>query len=1126
MVHQGARRTRKTQTIAKFFSSLRQQRWGFIALTTMSLTMPALSAQTGVHFNHEFAPTDSFVKGPELERRADLCLNGMWEFQPVALPLSFREGIDPAPALPSPDPTHWEKTRIRIPSPWNANSFANQEGQGGDFRNFPSYPASWDKAEMGWLRRTVSVPGKWSGNRVLLHFAAAAGDLQILVNGKPAATKFDIFFPFDVDVTDLIKPGAVNEILIGVRKASLFDQKGKYGRRIYQAGSFWGQHVIGLWQDVDLVSVPGVRVSDVFVEPQVDHNLLLIKATLRNDTDLDAPVTLDGDVRRWNSLAPATGPDDADARWNLAAEPSLAVALTTATVPAHSTVTVEIRRPTEKKLSLWSPESPTLYGMTIHLSQGNRVMDVKYQRFGWRQFQFKGSELLLNGKSLQLRGDSWHFLGIPQMSRRYARAWYAAMRSANLNAVRLHAQPYPEFYLDVADEMGIVVLDETAIWASDGGPKLDSPAFWEDTNSHVAELVMRDRNHPAVMGWSVCNEMKPIVQSVFHNPPGMYDVLLEHYALWRKICEELDPTRPWISADGDDDGNGRLPVYVVHYGGNPAIERAAKTGKPWGVGEAGGAYYATPEQVAKSYGDAAYASFEQRGRGIANDSFKTLAFERKLHADYQSVFNMVWYGLKPLPLGLRDTTRPPQVTDGIFFPDFVEGKPGVQPERLGPYSTTLNPGYDPSLPAFQTLPLYDAIKAAGADAHEDFFDAPPATAPSQLPAEAKISGVILLSATPSSFVAQMRQAGVLPSNEGNANLVVIDGANPPAASARGQIDDVLHKGGTVIVWGVDEKTNATLNQLLPAEITSTSRKSSSLVFGKPSSATNGLTLASLYFSELSPPTFITQGLSGPLVSQSDTLLSMCNTDWTKWNKQPEYAKTAMVLRSERETKPDGAVLIEDHVGNGHLLVTTLPAWSSQYKVQTLIRTILENLGAPLTKEVDLGQPFLTTGILARMLAVGHFAPSDKDVDLASKENFKENDRAGTQRWVTLTAQDGTFDLDKNTSGSDPPSGVEYLSVWLESPRPLDNLLLEPNVPRVSMDLETSDGAELFLNGTSVYNKASAAAIGTTPPLALVQGWNHIVVRLTRAGKTETFAARLVSSDPAFLPQLTSAFQRP
>ena len=53
------------------------------------------------------------------------------------------------------------------------------------------------------------------------------------------------------------------------------------------------------------------------------------------------------------------------------------------------------------------------------------------------------------------------------MTRRYPWAWYTALRDANCNAVRLHAQPFPSFYLDVADEMGILVLDESAMWASD-----------------------------------------------------------------------------------------------------------------------------------------------------------------------------------------------------------------------------------------------------------------------------------------------------------------------------------------------------------------------------------------------------------------------------------------------------------------------------------------------------------------------------------------------------------------------------------------------------------------------------------------------------------------------------------
>ena len=66
----------------------------------------------------------------------------------------------------------------------------------------------------------------------------------------------------------------------------------------------------------------------------------------------------------------------------------------------------------------------------------------------------------LNGKPYQLRGDSWHFMGIPQMTRRYAWAWFTAIKGMNANAVRPHAQIYPRFYMDVADEMGICVLNE------------------------------------------------------------------------------------------------------------------------------------------------------------------------------------------------------------------------------------------------------------------------------------------------------------------------------------------------------------------------------------------------------------------------------------------------------------------------------------------------------------------------------------------------------------------------------------------------------------------------------------------------------------------------------------------
>ena len=95
-------------------------------------------------------------------------------------------------------------------------------------------------------------------------------------------------------------------------------------------------------------------------------------------------------------------------------------------------------------------------------------------------------------------------------------AWYRLLQDAGANAVRLHASVYPSFYPDMADEMGIMILDESAIWASGTAvPKADSDLFWQNCRTHVAKLVNRDRNHPSVYGWSICNEILPVLRNVW-----------------------------------------------------------------------------------------------------------------------------------------------------------------------------------------------------------------------------------------------------------------------------------------------------------------------------------------------------------------------------------------------------------------------------------------------------------------------------------------------------------------------------------------------------------------------------------------------------------------------------------
>ena len=223
-------------------------------------------------------------------------------------------------------------------------------------------------------------------------------------------------------------------------------------------------------------------------------------------------------------------------------------------VPARSSKTMTVSIPVVKgTLREWTPETPNLNSLVVSLTEDGRFVDRKAERFGWREWTIDGGKYLLNGKPIQFRSDSWHFMGVPQMTRRYAWAWFKAIKEANGNAVRLHAQVYPSFYHDVADEMGICILDETANWASDGGPKFDREIFWKNSITHLERFIKRDRNHASVLGWSVSNENKPVILHVF-NRPDLMPFQEKAWADWRDTCRRLDPTRPWISSDGEEDG--------------------------------------------------------------------------------------------------------------------------------------------------------------------------------------------------------------------------------------------------------------------------------------------------------------------------------------------------------------------------------------------------------------------------------------------------------------------------------------------------------------------------------------------------------------------------------------------
>ena len=1080
-----------------------------ICFTVTVLMVWQLHAQ--VQYPYVFNPVGSKVDDTEKPARDAICLNGSWQFMPV-----YETDLS---KFVKPQAFHWESTSLKIPSPWNVNSFA--QGDGGDFVTYPSYPNEWEKATMGWMRKEFTLPESWKTKRVILDFEAIAGFAKIYVNGQLAGDNLNIFFATQLDITSLLKEG-VNEIVVGVAKASLTDVPGPYGRRNYVAGSFWGQHIAGIWQDVWLLAIPELAISNVFIQPDVRNDHLNLAVTVKNQTAKAQTFILSASVRRWEKQGKNDAVEGPLSNGILKEEVLKIENPKKISLKPGDSIVVNLGSKVEGKLNAWTPETPDLYGAIVSLNVGKNTLDAKYTRFGWRQFTIQGQELLLNGKPIVLKGDSWHFMGVPQMTRRYAWAWFKMLKDANANAVRLHAQPYPSFYLDVADEMGICVLDETGIWSSDGGPKMDSDDYWKYCRKHVKDLVLRDRNHPAVFGWSVCNETLPVVINVFHAPEWIEKRQIDEINQWVKIVRENDSTRDWISGDGEDMRPTDLPVVIGHYGDENSMRKWSSEGKPWGVGETGMGYYGTPRQISVINGNRAYESQQGRMEGLAVEAYRLIEKQQEYKASYTSVFNLVWYGLKPLAFGMKDTTRAPIPEDGIFFPSFAEGVPGMQPERLGPYTSTLNPGYDPSLPLYEPWSLFYAVKAINATPPAPFNISNKDSQEINYEKPATISGAVILASDESSLKEQWRELGIpldTITKKSIPSLLIVDGNYPPTgSSAKQSIDACLNNGGTVVIWGVSPESKNRLNELLPYSLELTGRKATSLVKRTDDPFIGALNNKDFYFTEITRQPVMQYGLAGEIVKRGKVILEACNTDWSRWNSRPEYLKTAAVYRSEREAKPEGAALIKVQSGKGQLYVTSIDLLNLKSEGETLLRTLLANLGLTVRDiPFNTRRAFASDGNLERAVYLnGRNEDEDKILSMDNlqfitqyeSENI-EPAQTGMQGFINLSRLPDVRQEDKTV----------YLSCWIFSPRSLINLLVEPDMPKLSMVVEGQTGIKISLNGKPI--PMNGKKLENMP---LEKGWNHVLLQFEREEQSRNWQVKvqLESDNPAFFQQIKSS----
>lgn len=1045
-------------------------------------------------YPYVFAPSEGMVNKTEKAYRKEICLNGYWDFLAVKLPEDYKQGKGIAPSLdlPSKD-SKWSDCRIKIPSPWNVNAFAYRNLEGPDHRNYPSYPKEWENVKMAWMKKVVTIPADWVDEQIKLHFEAVAGFAEVYVNREKVAENFDLFLPFSCDITDKVTPGEQVEILVGVRSQQLYEDKSTIGRRIVPAGSMWGYLINGIWQDVYLMALPKIHVEDVYVKPLVSQSVLELEVILQNSTEKKADLTLGGNIYRWINQSGSDIHSAPVPSWTLGTE-ALKVMPLKVSVGAKSQQKVTIQIPVQKgDLDYWTPEQPNLYALLLSTSHKKNVVDMKYERFGWREWTLKGTQQCLNGQPYALRGDSWHFMGIPQMTRRYAWAWFTAIKGMNGNAVRPHAQVYPRFYLDMADEMGICVLNETANWASDGGPKLDSEHFWRISNDHLKRFVLRDRNHASVFGWSISNENKPVILHVY-NKPELMSQQMKAWEEWRDIVRQYDSTRPWISSDGEDDGNGILPVTVGHYGDMNSMKHWIGIGKPWGIGEHSMAYYGTPEQVSKYNGERAYESQEGRMEGLANECYHLIANQRRMGASYSTVFNMAWYALKPLPLGKQEVGIVPSVTsDGVFFTDYKEGIPGVQPERVGPYSTTFNPGYDPNLPLFEEWPLYAAMRAANtpagpawsqyAEIDKDSYSAPASSGPMK-----HYESIVFVGDPDSRLKSLMDAQGVkfsTKSKNAAATIYLLDGSKMLDATDRLMLLKQTAKGADVWIWGVIPSTVASYNDFLPLPVQLDELKRSSFL-PVHKSWMQGLNNSDFYFCELQKADAALYALKGKLVEQGDVLLRACKTDWRKWNKRPEELKTASTLRSEYECTVATPVFVKYQYGISTCYISTLTEFANSEKGYNTLTAILKNAGIPYEKpKVNIDEVFF-------------LRDGQMNFPVATKERMKKEGNS------------------------------HILELYVFSPRPLDDLLIEPNMPKLSLCVKAKK-RQLFIN-EKVYSITDREERNEVEykELPLLQGWNKLELRISEEDyHNRDFSAYFkCKNQKAYLELLKASFINP
>ena len=353
-------------------------------------------------------------------------------------------------------------SQIGVPSNW-------------ELQGFGSYlygKVNTEINETGLYKYEFNVAESWKKKRVFIVFEGSMTDTEVKINGKLAGPVHQgAFYQFRYDISELLNWGGKNLLEVKVTKESANESV----NRAERLSDYWVFG--GIFRPVYLKAVPSQFIDRVAIDAKADGSFYM-----------DVYISGKGKCRAVTAqLQTLDGKPFGEEISSAINEESGGKAI----------IRGEFTNP-----ALWNPEFPNLYQVVVSLRSGSKSVHQLTQKFGFRTVEVRPEDgIYVNNQKIIFRGVCRHTFWPSSgrtSSRQLAIDDVNLMKDMNMNAVRMSHYPPDQYFLDVCDSMGMLVLDELAGWQK----YYDTPT----AKRLVKQLVERDVNHPSIVMWDNGNE--------------------------------------------------------------------------------------------------------------------------------------------------------------------------------------------------------------------------------------------------------------------------------------------------------------------------------------------------------------------------------------------------------------------------------------------------------------------------------------------------------------------------------------------------------------------------------------------------------------------------------------------